>query len=400
MRHYVYIFLSVVMLVCGCGKAQSRPSTPPKLITTLPAEMLAKANASLPDFAPPCCAAGAACDIIIDARLVRRERLLTVTSGHYSSVADLYVFKVFDCSKGKFPHQQLKAIWITNGDDRIKYSVFQFPTVCRFWLTVKGGEYTVTNVLPSPLKSKAYKNVDDAMTEIVGIREKRVPIEAITYLAGQPESFPKLLAMVENQSDGWRFALMALVKAKYKPATAVLIRQLEKYCDAEKAAGQPVRYGSVSDVVPTGWVLANALGNMGDPAAVPVLKKATGLMYPAEQSSAYRALYKLGGATMDDLFKAAKTNQQVFYVITEITRPKVNSDPSAAVEICGRIIREYPNDKYAVAYAHLMKMQCHDNLGQYRQAVAECDEVLKFTQYPDLVRQAKEARPKLVEQMK
>jgi len=145
--------LLFALALLGCTPEQQAAPQPPNLISGLSAENLAKANAILPDYAPPWCETEMDYDLIVDARFVKQDRLLTASSEGFTSTAHLHIFDVVDQVEGSFPHPQLKFIRILNLRDGVKYKLLTLRGTLRFWLTLKDQTYTITNIGPIPNKA-------------------------------------------------------------------------------------------------------------------------------------------------------------------------------------------------------------------------------------------------------
>ncbi|MBZ5553710.1 MAG: HEAT repeat domain-containing protein [Acidobacteriia bacterium] len=211
--------------------------------------------------------------------------------------------------------------------------------------------------------------------------------------------------MVEKQQDGWIYACSALVKSKDARVLPFFIKLLSRNFFAKEPDGTRKRYGLGSKNGCTeipfvfGGVIASSLGEIGDKRAMPILKDAAIQGDPEVRRNAYRAMYALGGLSLDELFDMAKKNSDprvnIADLITSIGWASIHSNPRIAMEIFDRIIAELPNDEYEVASAHFWKVQCLEVLKRYADAMRECEEVLKFPQFENLTWQIRAKEPEL-----
>lgn len=221
---------------------------------------------------------------------------------------------------------------------------------------------------------------------------------AVTYLANHPEeSLPQLFRLMENQEDGWIYASAALVRSKDARVLPFLLELLRNNFFLKEADGSRKQFGlgtkNGCTAIPNmlGSVVAQRLGELGDKRATDTLWDAASQGDPAVRDSAYAALYALGGLSLDELFDMAKEGSDgTAEIIEEIGWQTIQSDTNFAIRLFDRIIAEIPGDEYRVASAHFWKVQCFELLKDYDNALRECQEVMKFTKYDNLVSQAKE----------
>ena len=101
---------------------------------------------------------------------------------------------------------------------------------------------------------------------------------------------------------------------------------------------------------------------------------------------------------LDQLFKMASSPEKpngIFDLITNVGWEKVDCDPHFALGIFNRIIADFPDDRRKLADAHFWKISCYEALHQTDDAIRECNEVLKFTEFYELVSQAKSKLAKI-----
>lgn len=251
----------------------------------------------------------------------------------------------------------------------------------------------------------AYTNTADAIWALVNA-DTSSKWSAVEYLAKHPEeSVPILMKMVENQEKGWIYGSAALIRTKDERVVPFYIELLQNNYYAKEADGTRKQYGLGTKngccVMPFiyGGVLAHALGEMGDKRAIPVLKEAAKQGDSEVRKNAYDALYKLGCLSLDDLFRVAKakTDEQVNIpnILSGIGYASIHSDTRSALKVFDRIISELPEYECEIVSAHFGKVQCFELLKQYDDAIRECDEVLKFPKYENLIRQIKDRRAAL-----
>lgn len=250
-----------------------------------------------------------------------------------------------------------------------------------------------------------YASVEDAIAALAG-PAIRSQMTAAKYLAQHPDqSVRPLMTLVEKREKGWIFGCSALSKCRDERVVPFFVRLLRNNFYEKEADGTRKQYGFGSTngcmVFPFlyGGVLARTLGEMGDKQAIPVLKEAIKEGDAEVKLKAYLALYKLGGLSLDELFDVAKKNSDPRMNFTDtivgVGWSSIHSDSPFALVVFDRIIRELPDQKYAVASAHYWKIQCFELRKHYTAALLECDEVMKFPEFPNLTRQMGERRAKL-----
>jgi hypothetical protein len=227
---------------------------------------------------------------------------------------------------------------------------------------------------------------------------------AVQYLADHPDaSLPQLFWIVENQKPGWEYASSAIVRSKDARALPFFTRLLADNFFLKEADGSRKEFGLGSKngcfVMPNlfGSGLAMSLGELGDPAAIPTLRDAASQGDAAVEASANDALYRLGAVTLDELFsRASGAKPNLRQVVEEIGWRSLYSDPQFAIALFDRIAADFADDPYRVASAHFWKITAFENAKDNDAALREVDEVLKFENYENLVRQATEARARIL----
>lgn len=250
-----------------------------------------------------------------------------------------------------------------------------------------------------------YASVSEAIAALAG-RADDSRWAAVEYLAKHPEeSVPRLLMMVEKQEKGWIFASEALVQSRDKAVVPAYIELLRANFYEKEADGSKKQYGygtkngcSIGPFL-YGGVLAEHLGRMGDPRAMPVLRAAATQGDYEVRQRAYEALYRLGGLSLDELFGMAKKNAdpdaRIPDIIERVGWRSIGQDTRFAIKVFDRVIAELSNEEYLVASAHYWKVHCFEALKQYDEAVRECGEVMKFSRFENLTSQMRTMAPRL-----
>ena len=231
---------------------------------------------------------------------------------------------------------------------------------------------------------------------------------AVQYLAAHPnESIPQLFRIVERLEPGWVYASTAIARSKDVRALPFLTHLLADNFFLKEADGTRMIFGLGTQngcfVLPNlfGSGLADALGDLGDPRAIPTLGEAVMQGDARVRRSAYAALYKLGGVSLDDLFSfGSETQVDLWDVLEEIGLRAMESDPHFAISVFDRIIARFSDDPYRVASAHFWKMHIFEYAKDYDAALREADEVIHFAEYENLKRQARDAQRRIRTKMK
>lgn len=212
---------------------------------------------------------------------------------------------------------------------------------------------------------------------------------AVQYLAAHPnESIPQLFRIVERQEPGWVYASTAIARSKDVRALPFLTQLLADNFFLKEADGTRKIFGLGTQngcfVLPNffGSVLADALGDLGDPRAIPTLREAVVQGDARVRRSAYAALYKLGGVSLDDLFSfGSEIQADLWDVVEDIGLRAMESDPHFAISVFDRIIARFSDDPYRVARAHSSKMNIFEYAKDYDAALREAEEVIQFAEY-------------------
>jgi hypothetical protein len=226
---------------------------------------------------------------------------------------------------------------------------------------------------------------------------------AVQYLAAHPnESIPQLFRIVERQEPEWAYALTAIARSKDVRALPFLTHLLADNFFLKEADGTRTIFGLGTKngclVLPNvfGSGLADALGDLGDPLAIPTLREAVVQGDARVRRSAYAALYKLGGVSLDDLFSfGSETQVDLQDVLEEIGLRAMESDPHFAISVFDRIIERFSVDPYRVAGAHFWKIQIFEYAKDYDAALREADEVIQSAEYENLKNQARDAQGRI-----
>jgi hypothetical protein len=152
-QQILVLFFLLLFGASGCVPQEQAAPQPPQLISALSAENLAKANALLPDYTAPWCKTKTEHNLIVDAKFIKEERILTARSDGFTSTANLHIFDVIGQIEGSFPHSQLKFIRILNLRDGVIYKLLILRGEHRFWINLQNETYTITNIGPVPNKS-------------------------------------------------------------------------------------------------------------------------------------------------------------------------------------------------------------------------------------------------------
>ena len=215
---------------------------------------------------------------------------------------------------------------------------------------------------------------------------------AVQYLAAHPnESIPQLFRIVERQEPGWVYASVAIARSKDVRALPFLTHLLADNFFLKEADGTRMIFGLGTKngcfALPNllGSVLADALGNLGDPRAIPTLREAVVQGDARVRRSAYAALYKLGGVSLDDLFSLGnETQAELWDVLEGIGIGAMESDPHFAISVLDRIIARFSDDPHRVVGAHFWKMHIFEYAKDYDAALREADKVIQFAGYENL----------------
>ena len=254
----------------------------------------------------------------------------------------------------------------------------------------------------------AQKKFNSVPEAIAALSHSTVDHDAIKYLAAYSgESLPLLMQIVEHQQSGWTSASSALVRTKDASIVPFYIHLLKDNMYLKEADGSRKVFGLGSPngcAVQTSWfgsVMARSLGEIGDKQAIPALWDATRNGDDEVRASAYGALYRLGAVSLDELFELAKRPMPISSEIREFIErlgwEKKNSDPHFALGVFDRMIAEFPDDRNKIAAAHFWKIGCYEVLHRPDDAIRECNEVLKFTEFNSLVSQAQSKLATLTE---
>ena len=231
---------------------------------------------------------------------------------------------------------------------------------------------------------------------------------AVQYLAAHPNgSIPQLFRIVERQEPGWIYASAAIARSKDVRALPFLTHLLADNFFLKEADGTRMIFGLGTQngcaVLPNrfGSVLADALGDLGDPRAIPTLSEAVVQGDADVRRSAYAALYKLGGVSLDDLFSfGSETQAELHGVLEDIGLRAMESDQHFALSVFDRIIARFSDDPYRVASAHFWKMHIFEYAKEYDAALREADEVIQFAEDENLKSQARDAQERIRTKMK
>ena len=270
-------------------------------------------------------------------------------------------------------------------------------------VTCRIGSIAMVLIAASAFSQAQFGSVNDAIAALAD-GPSNTKWSAVQYLTNHPgESIPQLFSIVENQKPGWEYASSAIVRSKDARALPFFTRLLADNFFLKEADGSRKKFGLGSKngclVMPNllGSVLAMRLGELGDPTAIPTLRDAASQGDAAVEASAYDALYRLGGVTLDELFsRASAAKPNLRQVVEGIGWSSLYSDPKFAIALFDRIVADFADDPYRVAGAHFWKIRAFENAKDYGAAVREVDEVLKFENYENLVRQATEARARIL----
>ena len=262
---------------------------------------------------------------------------------------------------------------------------------------------TIVLIAASAFSQAQFGSVNDAIAALAD-GPSNTTWSAIQYLANHPEeSIPQLFSIVENQKPGWENASWAIVRSKDARALPFFTRLLGDNFFLKEADGSRKKFGFGSKngclVRPNlfGSVLAMRLGELGDPTAIPTLRDATSQGDSTVEVSAYAALYRLGGVTLDELFsRASPAKPNLRQVVEEVGWSSLHSDPKFAIALFDRIVADFADDPRRVAGAHFWKIQAFENIKDYDAALREVDELLKFQNYENLVSQAILARARIL----
>lgn len=234
--------------------------------------------------------------------------------------------------------------------------------------------------------------------------------DAIKYLAKYPEkSTPLMIGIIKNREDGWTSALMTLKESKDEKALYFLIDELKDNFYEKDDNGNRKEFGLGSPhgcIVKTnfdGGLFAEALGDLGDKRAIPALEEAVSKGDSHVRTKAYHALYDLGYISLEDLFNLAieesrsdANKADIVGIIVYIGNSLMNSDTRYAIEIFDRVIEDFPEEYYQVADAYFLKIECFIKLKEYDNAINECNNALKFTQFDTLVSSAEKIKNELI----
>ena len=259
--------------------------------------------------------------------------------------------------------------------------------------------------MPAIASDPQYSSADEAIAALAG-PPSNAKWAAVEYLAKHPEgSVPRLEQMVIKQEKAWIYASAALVRSKDPRVLPLYIDLQRDNFYVKEADGTRMQFGLGSKNGCLAWsnffgsILAGDLGRLGDKRAIPVLREAVAQGDSGVRQAAYEALYRLGDLSLDDLFDLAKKGREpgmnIADIIEKIGWEYMYEDPRLAIKVFDRIIAELPSHEREVAGAHFWKVQCFEMLQEYDDAIQECQEVMKFSQFDNLTHQIEEKEPQL-----
>jgi HEAT repeat protein len=265
----------------------------------------------------------------------------------------------------------------------------------------------VSVIAISAFAQAQFGNANEALN-VLSTGSPNAQWNAVEYLAAHPnESIPRLFRIVERQEPGWIYAATAIARSKDDRALPFLTHLLADNFFLKEVDGTRMIFGLGTKngclMLPNmfGSVLAEALGDLGDPRAISTLREAVVQGDTRVRRSAYAALYKLGGVSLDDLFSlGGETQVDLWDVVEEIGLRAMESDPHFAISVFDRIIARFSDDPHRVAGAHLSKMNIFEYAKDYDAALREADEVIQFARYENLKSQARDAQGRIRAKMK
>lgn len=238
-----------------------------------------------------------------------------------------------------------------------------------------------------------FKNADEA---IKALGNQQIRNAAIEFLVKNPKkSVPILKKIIKEKKENWVWAMSALNKTAKDVAVSFYIKLLkDNFYEKEKDGRRKLSgFGNIY-----GGALAGNLAWLGDKRAIPVLQTALKQGDYRVRERAFYALYKLKDISLQDLFNLTGGEKEVDIVeiIMSVGWENIHSNTKFAIEIFNKVIREFPNDKYHTASAHFWKIQCFEILKMYDEALRECEEVLKYTEFENLTKQVKKWKERLL----
>jgi hypothetical protein len=250
---------------------------------------------------------------------------------------------------------------------------------------------------------ESFSNAQAAVDALVG-KDFDKSSQAQRYLAERPaESVPLLLPLVREKKDGWIAAYYTLGQTKDERVVPFLVDLLKANYYLKDADGKRLVFGYGSPhgcmVMPNsyGAAIVKALGQQKDRRALPVLREACEQGDDEVKRAAYKARYDLHDVGLDDLFDLQRKYPRlgILNEIASIGSSAIHSDTQFALKVFNRVILETQKGSWEAQAAHLSNVQCYSLLRQYDQALAECDEVLKYPEHGSLCTQAKDKKVEL-----
>jgi tetratricopeptide (TPR) repeat protein len=224
-----------------------------------------------------------------------------------------------------------------------------------------------------------------------------------------------LMRAVENKENGWNIFAYGLMRSKNPEVTAFFIRLVQQNLYLKEADGSRMEFGfgakngceEMSNDL--GSVLAFYLGSIGDKRAVPTLREAVKQGDSAVRDSAYRALFRLGEYSFEEILD--KLGELSFWedagvTVTNPDGPSPNTvmaiiedvrsrDSERAIGLYDQIIGKFPARSPEVARAHFSKILCYEDLKKHDLALRQCEVALQKVKLQDYTKRIPKIRNRI-----
>ncbi len=221
---------------------------------------------------------------------------------------------------------------------------------------------------------------------------------------------------VEKKENDWNILAYGLRRSKDPEITAFFIRLVQQNLYVKDANGNRMKFGFGSShgceeiTNELGSGLAIHLGEIGGKRAVTALKEAVEQGDSAVRDGAYRALYKLGEYSFEEILSmlgAISFDEKFGMNVTNSVGLSSNTvmaiiedvsvfDSKRAIELYDRIIEKFPAGSEEVARAHWSKILCYHNNQQYDLALKQCEVALEKGNLKDYTKRITEIRNQII----
>ncbi len=246
---------------------------------------------------------------------------------------------------------------------------------------------------PAQVKTAEFASVAEAVKALDN-REMLTRMRAADWLVTQGDAgFSALETQLREEKTSLVFAVSALQRVPQK-ALPLFLELLPQNLFLKNRDGTRMEFGFGSEggCIPlpnsTGMALADALGQMGDVRAIPVLREALAKSDDGVQTAAREALFLLKELSLDEMFAFGA---QSWPALERFANRKSTTDPEVALSIFERALTEFAANDYIVASAHFWRANILRDTNKPQQARLEYQAVLQFPQFKELAAQATSA---------